>query len=124
MQLTFQVRTIIEMAQLMHNVSCETTTVAMTCSNFYQLTYAQQADILLNQGTLLGTRLDGNFVIDLFELQNLLIEIFYHRDNEDPLSVMAYDANDKLEILQKDTLRPRLTINNRTRPFQKGNFAA
>ncbi|RZK10288.1 MAG: hypothetical protein EOO46_11205 [Flavobacterium sp.] len=91
---------------------------------FYQLNYHQQADLLLQQGTFLQTRSEGNFIIDLYELQDLLIEIFYQEDNEEPVSVMAYDTTEKLKSLGKGKLKPRLTIKNSDEPVQKGSYAA
>lgn len=94
----------------------------VTSSTFYQLNYTDQADLLLQQGTFLQTRSEGNFIIDLYEVQELLIEIFYQKENEEPVSVMAYNTTEKLKTLQKGNLQPRLTIKNGS--FQKGNYAA
>jgi hypothetical protein len=96
----------------------------VSTSTFYQLNYHQQADLLLQQGTFLQTRHEDNFIIDLYELQDLLIEIFYEEDNEEPVSVMAYNTNDKLKALGKGKLKPRLTIKSSDDPLHKGNYAA
>ena len=96
----------------------------MVTSTFYQLNYAEQADLLLKQGTFLQCRTEGNFIIDLYELQDLLIEIFYQVEDEEPVSVMAYVTNKKLKFLQPGNLQPRLTIKKNNDPFQKGNYAA
>ena len=95
----------------------------MVISTFYRLTYSEQADLLLNQGTFLSSRTEGNFVIDLYELQDLIIEIFYQKEDEEPVSVMAYDTSEKLKTLTKGNLKPRLTIKNND-PYQKGSYAA
>ena len=95
----------------------------VSTSTFYQLNYHQQADLLLQQGTFLQTRHEGNFIIDLYELQDLLIEIFYEEDNEEPVSVMAYNTTEKLKALGNTKLKPRLTIKNSDDPF-KGSYAA
>jgi hypothetical protein len=95
----------------------------MVISTFYQLTYSEQADLLYHQGTFLFSRVEGNFVIDLYEVQDLIIEIFYQKENEEPVSVMAYDTADKLQKLTKKNLQPRLTIKN-SDPYQKGSYAA
>ena len=95
----------------------------VTSSDFYQLNYTQQADLLLQQGMFLQTRLEGNFIIDLYELHNLLVEIFYLDETEEPVSVMAYNTADKLKSLHMGNLQPRLTI-KKNDAFQKGNFAA
>lgn len=92
-------------------------------STFYQLNYAEQADLLLTGGTFLQTRSEGNFIIDLYELQDLMIEIFYQKEDEEPVSVMAYSTNEKLKTLTNRNLQPRLTIKNND-PFQKGSYAA
>ena len=96
----------------------------ISTSTFYQLNYHQQADLLLQQGTFLQTRSEDNFIIDLYELQELLIEIFYQQENEEPVSVMAYNTTEKLKTFGKGKLKPRLTIKNSDTPAQKGNYAA
>jgi len=96
----------------------------VSTSTFYQLNYHQQADLLIQQGTFLQTRHEGNFVIDLYELQDLLIEIFYEEENEEPVSVLAYNTNEKLKTLGKGKLKPRLTIKNSEDPIHKGSYAA
>lgn len=95
----------------------------MVISTFYQLTYSEQADLLLRQGTFLCSRAEGNFVIDLYEVQDLIIEIFYQKESEEPVSVMAYDTTEKLQKLSKKNLQPRLTI-KKNDPYQKGSYAA
>ena len=95
----------------------------VTTSTFYQLNYSDQADLLLQKGTFLQTRLEGNFIIDLYELQDLLIEIFYLKENNEPVSVMAYNTREKLKSFSKGNLQPRLTIRNNDQP-QNGSYAA
>ena len=96
----------------------------VSTSTFYQLNYHQQADLLLQQGTFLQTRSEGNFIIDLYELQDLLIEIFYQQENEEPVSVMAYNTTDKLKTFGKGNLQPRLTIKNPNDTIQGESYAA
>ena len=96
----------------------------VSTSTFYQLNYNQQADLLLQQGTFLQSRSEGNFIIDLYELQDLLIEIFYQEENEEPVSVMAYNTSDKLKGMGKINLKPRLTIKKPNEAVQKESFAA
>jgi hypothetical protein len=96
----------------------------ISTSTFYQLNYHQQADLLLQQGTFLQSRSEGNFIIDLYELQDLLIEIFYQQENEEPVSVMAYNTNEKLKTIGKGKLKPRLTIKKADETVQKESYAA
>jgi hypothetical protein len=96
----------------------------LTTSNFYRLNYLQQADLLLQQGLFLQTRNEGNFVIDLYELHDLLVEIFYQKENEEPVSVMVYNAAEKLKTLFAGNLQPRLTIRKDKDHFRTGNYAA
>ena len=97
----------------------------VTSSTFYQLNYREQADLLLKQGTYLQTRSEDNFIIDLYELEDLLIEIFYNNESEEPVSVMAYNTSEKLKTLVKGNLQPRLTIRKEgTDSFQNESFAA
>ena len=80
-------------------------------TNFYQLSYQQQADILLREATYLLSRAEDNFIVDLYELDSILVEIFYQKDNEDLVSVMAYNTSEKLKMLTNGAnLKPRLTI--------------
>jgi hypothetical protein len=95
-----------------------------TTSSFYRLNYVQQADLLLQQGMFLQTRKEHNFVIDLYELNDLLVEIFYQTQSEEPVSVMAYNAADKLKKMYPGKLQPRLTIKKNTDTYRKGNYAA
>ena len=96
----------------------------ITSSTFYQLTYTDQADLLLDQGNFLQTRTEDNFIIDLYELQDLLVEIFYEKEAEEPVSVMAYNTHEKLKGMGKAKMQPRLTIKENTETFQKGSYAA
>lgn len=87
------------------------TSFMITSTNFYQLTYQQQADILLADATFLLSRMEDNFIVDLYELDDLLVEIFYQQDTEDLVSVMAYNTSEKLKVLTNGAnLKPRLTI--------------
>ena len=95
----------------------------LSTSSFYQLNYAQQADALLQQGLFLETRKEGNFIIDLYELHDLLVEIFYNNESEQPVSVMAYNALDKLKKLYPGKLQPRLRIKDNG-DYRKGAYAA
>lgn len=80
-------------------------------TNFYQLSYHQQADILLADATYLLSRTQDSFIVDLYELDDLLVEVFYQQENEDLVSVMAYNTSEKLQTLTGGVnLKPRLTI--------------
>ena len=80
-------------------------------TNFYQLSYQQQADILLREATFLLSRIEDSFIVDLYELDSILVEIFYQSDNEELVSVMAYNTSEKLKILTNGAnLKPRLTF--------------
>ena len=97
----------------------------VSSSVFYQLTYTQQADVLLQKGTFLQSRFEDSFVVDLYELDDLLVEVFYEKGSEELVSVMAYNTDEKLKTLVYGNLKPRLTIKNPA-PFAavKENFAA
>lgn len=88
----------------------------LTTSTFYKLSYTQQADTILQEGSFIQSRSENNFVVDLYELYDLLIEVFYQKDSEDLVSIMAYNTNDKLQLLSKGiNLTPRLSFkSNRT----------
>lgn len=90
-------------------------------TNFYQLSYQQQADLLLANATFLLSRIEDSFIVDLFELDDLLVEVFYQAENEDLVSVMAYNTSEKLRMLTNGAnLKPRLTI-KKDRPYQTLN---
>ncbi|HZH64713.1 MAG TPA: hypothetical protein VEY10_07445 [Flavisolibacter sp.] len=82
----------------------------LTTSTFYQLSYTEQADTILREGNFIQTRTEKNFMIDMYELDDLLIEVFYQKDTEDLVSIMAYNTADKLQMLSKGiNLTPRLS---------------
>ena len=83
----------------------------LTSTTFYRLSYTQQADIILQEGTFIQSRTENNFVVDLYELQELLVEVFYQKDSEALVSIMIYNTNDKLQLLSKGiNLTPRLSF--------------
>lgn len=93
----------------------------ISSTNFYQLTYQQQADILLADATFLLSRMEDSFIVDLYELDDILVEIFYEQNTEDLVSVMAYNTSEKLKMLTNGAnLTPRLTI-KRENSFQPQN---
>ena len=80
-------------------------------TQFYQLSYQQQADVLLTNAVFLHSRIEDSFIVDLYELDDLLVEVFYQQENEDLVSVMAYNTPEKLRSLTGGVnLKPRLTI--------------
>lgn len=80
-------------------------------NEFYQLSYQKQADLLLSNAVFLLSRTEDSFIVDLYELDDLLVEVFYQKENEDLVSVMAYNTLEKLKTLTKGiNLKPRLTI--------------
>ncbi|HEU4904359.1 MAG TPA: hypothetical protein VFT06_16245 [Flavisolibacter sp.] len=90
-------------------------------TNFYQLSYQQQADLLLANATFLLSRIEDSFIVDLYELDDLLVEVFYQAENEDLVSVMAYNTSEKLRTLTNGAnLKPRLTI-KKDMPYQTLN---
>ena len=94
----------------------------ITSTNFYQLSCQQQADLLLREATFLLSRLEDNFIVDLYELDSILVEIFYQKENEDLVSVMAYNTSEKLKTLTKGAnLSPRLTIKKEGNSLQPLN---
>lgn len=96
----------------------------VTIASFYRLNYLQQADLIMQHGLFLQTRKEGNFVIDLYELHDLLIEIFYQNETEEPVSVMAYNTAEKLKTLHSGNLQPRLVIRKDSDNLREGNYAA
>lgn len=80
-------------------------------TQFYQLGYKQQADLLLSNATFLLSRVEDSFIVDLYELDDMLVEVFYQKDGEDLVSVMAYNTSEKLKALSNGVnLKPKLTI--------------
>lgn len=98
----------------------------ITATHFYQLSYQEQADILLSNATFLLSRIEDSFIVDLYELEDLLIEVFYEASNEDLVSVMAYNTSDKLKVLTNGAnISPRLTIKKNNPALQTaGEFYA
>ena len=86
---------------------------------FYQLSYQQQADLLLSEATFLLSRIEDNFIVDLYELDDILVEVFYDYYTEDLVSVMAYNTSEKLKLLTNGAnLAPRLTIKKEPPSYQ------
>lgn len=96
----------------------------ISASGFYQLNYSRQADLLEKEGLFLFTRTEGKFVIDLYEVDDLLIEIYYQKETEEPVSIMAGYTAEKLKTMQAGNLQPRLTIRDNHHNYQNGRHAA
>ncbi len=79
-------------------------------STFYQLNYSNQADLLLQEGTFIQSRFEDKFIVDLYELHDLMVEVFYHRETEELVSVMACNTKDKLKTITRGNIKPRLFI--------------
>lgn len=91
----------------------------ITATHFYQLSYQQQADMLLANATFLLSRMEDSFIVDMYELDDILVEIFYENENEDLVSVMAYNTSEKLKVLTNGAnLKPRLRIKKEPAYFQ------
>jgi hypothetical protein len=94
----------------------------INASTFYKMSYQQQADILLANATYLLSRFEDNFIVDLYELDDILVEVFYESDSEDLVSVMAYSTSEKLKSLTNGiNLTPRLTIKKETPAYHALN---
>ncbi|MBB1285999.1 hypothetical protein HRH25_16570 [Flavisolibacter sp. BT320] len=97
----------------------------ITANEFYQLDYQKQADILLANASFLLSRMEDGFIVDLYELDDLLVEIFYQKDSEDLVSVMAYNSSEKLKVLTNGAnLKPRLTFKKETSPYPSAEYFA
>lgn len=94
----------------------------LTTTGFYKLNYAQQADALTKCGLFLQSRAEGNFVVDLYELDDLMVEIFYQRETEEPVSVAAHYTAEKIKSL--GNLQPRLILKKNPAYLRKGFRAA
>jgi hypothetical protein len=91
-------------------------------THFYQLSYQQQADLLLSEATYLLSRTEDGFIVDLFELDDMLVEVFYQKGTEELVSVMAFNTTEKLKVLTNGAnLKPRLTIKNEPPSYQPTN---
>lgn len=91
---------------------------------FYQLSYEQQADMLLASATFLVSRNEGSFLVDMFELDDFLVEVFYQKESEELVSVMAYNSSEKLHSFTRGgSLKPRLTI-KKEMPYQTREYVA
>jgi hypothetical protein len=93
-------------------------------SDFYKLNFPQQADLLQTDGFFLFARNEGRFIIDLYELDDLLVEIYYHMESEEPVSILAGNTVEKLKTLQAGNIQPRLVIRGAGSAYQNGRHAA
>lgn len=97
----------------------------ITANEFYQLDYQKQADILLASASFLLSRMEDGFIVDLYELDDLLVEIFYQKDSEDLVSVMAYNSSEKLKALTNGAnLTPRLTFKKEVSSYPSAEYYA
>jgi hypothetical protein len=97
----------------------------LTTSTFYQLTYTQQADTILQEGTFIQSRTENNFIVDLYELHDLLVEVFYQKCGEDLVSIMAYNTSDKLKMFSQGiNLAPRLSFKSDRAIYPAKGFCA
>lgn len=95
-------------------------------SDFYRLNCAAQADLLLQQATYLQSWKEESLIVDLYELDDLLIELYYQYPGEELVSITAYHPHEKKGGLLKTDLQPRLTIKSHkeTSQPQDKSFAA
>jgi hypothetical protein len=62
---------------------------------FSRFTIPQQADTLFNEGVYLDTREEPGFFVDMYQLNELYIEIYFHKKQEDFVVVKTfYSAED------------------------------
>lgn len=81
----------------------------MRNTGFGRLTIPQQAEVLLEEGLYLHTREEPGFFVDLYELNGLYIEIYFHKKQEDFVVVKSFYSNEAGEtkaLEEADILYP------------------
>jgi hypothetical protein len=80
----------------------------MRSSVFNRLTVPQQAEILVNDGFFLHTRTEPEFVVDMYELEGLYVEIYYHKSQRDFVVIKSFysSENEQPDVNEPEVIFP------------------
>lgn len=81
----------------------------MTIKLFNLVSKKEQADLLEERAGYLCTRQEPEFIIDLYEMEDFFIEVYYHRTQEELVVVKTLCINEQPPSLA-DTLVPQLMV--------------
>lgn len=76
---------------------------------FSRLTIPQQADILLKEAYYLDTREEPGFFVDMYQLPDLYVEVYFHRKQEEFVVVKTFYSSEDVQTnssMEKDILYP------------------
>lgn len=76
---------------------------------FSRLTIPHQADILFNEGYYLSTREEPGFFVDLYQLHDLFVELYFHKKQRDFVVVKTFYSTEDVQTnytAEQDILYP------------------
>ena len=76
---------------------------------FSRLSISQQADILLKEAYYLDTREEPGFFVDMYQLHDLYVEIYFHKKQEDFVVVKTFYSTEDVQTnptMESDILYP------------------
>ena len=76
---------------------------------FSRLTIPQQADVLLKEAYYLDTREEPGFFVDMYQLHDLYVEIYFHKKQEGFIVVKTFYSTEDVQTnstAESDVLYP------------------
>jgi len=68
-----------------------------TPESFSEMPRQDQADVLHFNGTYLHTREEPGFMIDVYQVNNFYVEVYYQRNTDECLVMRTYYSADKIQ---------------------------
>jgi hypothetical protein len=97
---------------------CDATKQFMSSTFFDCLTTLQQAQLLSSQGYYLHTRHEPTFIVDMYQLQGLHIEIYYDKCDEGFVVIRnIYPTADQVQKSLNTDVSYRLRTSNRSHRY-------
>ena len=75
----------------------------MTASFFNHINRRSQADLLYHEGQFLFTRQEPQFLVDVYRLEEFFVEIYYHRQLEDFVTMRSFEDADRTPQYNSDS---------------------
>lgn len=75
----------------------------MTASFFTHINRKSQADLLYHEGTFLYTREEPQFIVDVYQLEDFYVEIYFHKHLEDFLAMRSFEATERKPEYNSDS---------------------
>jgi hypothetical protein len=75
----------------------------MTATFFSQINRKSQAELIYHQGDFLYTRQEPQFIIDVYQLEDFFVEIYFHKHIEDFVTIRSFEATDRQPQFTSDS---------------------